>query len=233
MASTFKAVQDTMEDLNIVVWKALGRGGSLMGYQNDSKADLDTSVSRLKKLLLEQSGDIVRVELHPVERKSAKGGDMMKIIKMDVDLNSIRGAVAGVPVTGDTKDLQTMIKQLTDQNMKLQAELIETRYTNKIAELEKKIEGINDGDPMNKLLEGLLPVLAAYLPSLMKAPAAPAQGSAINGMPLQSESNLMEQWRSVDPEASMVLSAVVNLATNHTAIYQSAKPSLMQYYEPE
>lgn len=229
MASSFKAVQDTMEDLNIVVWKVLGRGGSLMGYQNDSKHDLDGSISRLKKLLVEQSGDVVRVELHPLERKTAKGGDMMKVIKMDVDLNSIRGTVAGIPIQNDSKDLQQMIKQLTDQNMKLQAELIEAKYTNKITELEKKIEGINDGDPMNKLLEGLLPVLAAYLPSLMKAPAAPSQTPSINGLPPMMD--LVSEWTAVDPEAGKVLAAVVNLAVNHSAIYQSAKPSLMQYYE--
>jgi hypothetical protein len=181
MAVTFQAVADTMADMNITQWKVKSRSGSLIGYENKCK-DVDLSLIRLRKLLDQLQDDFVRVELQPNPSSTEKGGDMKSIIKMDVDLSSMK-PVSGIPMMhagADNKELE----KLREQVKRLELEKIELTYKQQITDLHKKIDGIKDEDPIGRLLDVITPVLAAYIPQMMGAKApAPA---VINGPPMSS-----------------------------------------------
>lgn len=176
MAVTFQAVADTMTDMGIPQWTVKSRSGSLIGYERKCK-DVDLSLSRLRKLLEQSQDDFVRVELQPNPSTTEKGGDMKGIIKMDVDLASLK-PVSGIPVVhsgGDSKEL----RELRELVKKLELEKIELTYKQQITDLHKKIDGIKEEDPIGRLIDVITPVLAAYIPQMMgaKAPTTPV----ING----------------------------------------------------
>lgn len=222
MASTFKAVTDTMEDLQITSWKAYSRGGSLLGYYNEKSVGVEGSINRLRKLLEQQLGDFVKVELLPTT-KAKQGGDFSKVIKMEVDLNSLRStptAVSGHVPSEDIAQLRKMLTEATNTIMRLNTDLIEQKYTNRIAELEKTIEGVGSEDPINRLLELVIPIFATSLTSPKTAP------NDINGLP---GDDLLARLIKVDPDGYRVLVAIVEIAEKHTEIYKTFKPTILNY----
>ena len=222
MASTFKAVTDTMEDLTITSWKAFSRGGSLLGYYSEKSGGVENSINRLRKLLEQQLGDFVKVELLPTT-KAKQGGDFTKVIKMEVDLNSLRStptAVSGHVPSEDIAQLRKMLTEATNTIMRLNTDLIEQKYTNRIAELEKTIEGVGSEDPINRLLELVIPIFATSLTSPKTAP------NDINGLP---GDDLLARLIKVDPDGYRVLVAIVEIAEKHTEVYKTFKPTILNY----
>lgn len=222
MASTFKAVTDTMEDLQITCWKAYSRGGSLLGYYSEKSGGVESSINRLRKLLEQQLGEFVKVELLPTT-KSKQGGDFTKVIKMEVDLNSLRStptAVSGHVPSEDIAELRKMLTEATNTIMRLNTDLIEQKYTNRIAELEKTIEGVGSEDPINRLLELVIPIFATSLTSPKTAP------NDINGLP---GDDLLARLIKVDPDGYRVLVAIVEIAEKHTEVYKTFKPTILNY----
>lgn len=222
MASTFKAITDTMEDLQITSWKAFSRGGSLLGYYNEKAVGVESSINRLRKLLEQQLGDFVKVELLPTT-KAKQGGDFTKVIKMEVDLNSLRSTptvVSGHVPSEDIAQLRKMLTEATNTIMRLNTDLIEQKYTNKIAELEKTIEGVGNEDPINRLLELVIPIFATSLTSPKIAP------NDINGLP---GDDLLARLIKVDPDGYRVLVAIVEIAEKHTEVYKTFKPTILNY----
>lgn len=222
MASTFKAVTDTMEDLQITSWKAYSRGGSLLGYYSEKSGGVESSINRLRKLLEQQLGEFVKVELLPTT-KSKQGGDFTKVIKMEVDLNSLRSTptvVSGHVPSEDIAQLRKMLTEATNTIMRLNTDLIEQKYTNRIAELEKTIEGVGSEDPINRLLELVIPIFATSLTSPKTAP------NDINGLP---GDDLLARLIKVDPDGYRVLVAIVEIAEKHTEVYKTFKPTILNY----
>ena len=222
MASTFKAVTDTMEDLQITCWKAYSRGGSLLGYYSEKSGGVESSINRLRKLLEQQLGEFVKVELLPTT-KAKQGGDFTKVIKMEVELNSLRSTptvVSGHVPNEDIAQLRKMLTEATNTIMRLNTDLIEQKYTNKIAELEKTIEGVGNDDPINRLLELVIPIFATSLTSPKAAP------NDINGLP---GDDLLARLIKVDKDGYRVLVAIVDIAENHTDVYKTFKPMILNY----
>ena len=222
MASTFKAVTDTMEDLQITSWKAFSRGGSLLGYYSEKSGGVESSINRLRKLLEQQLGEFVKVELLPTT-KAKQGGDFTKVIKMEVDLNSLRSTptvVSGHVPSEDIAQLRKMLTEATNTIMRLNTDLIEQKYTNRIAELEKTIEGVGSEDPINRLLELVIPIFATSLTSPKTAP------NDINGLP---GDDLLARLIKVDPDGYRVLVAIVEIAEKHTEVYKTFKPTILNY----
>lgn len=227
MASTFQAIEDTMNDMGAVVWRVVGKGGALIGYQNDATQDVQGSINRLRKLLEQQSGDLLRVELHPSPKQAKKGGDMMKVIKMDVDLSTVRaGTIAGmqtIPPGADFKELFKTIQELQQTNILLQTQLIEKKYEAQIEKLKEEINGINQNDPIGKLIDVVVPILAGSIPGMMKTQASPGD---INGLP---GDDLLIRLQKVDPDGYAVLNAIVVIAENNPDAYNTYKPMLINF----
>ena len=220
MASTFKSVTDTMSDMNIVTWSVKSRSGALLGYQHDLKMDIDMSIARLRKLLEGQQGDFVRVELQPPA--GGKGGDLKKVIKMDVDLSTVNPQITGINQVAPSHDfnrLEKMINELSAQNQALTAKLIESKYENKIKELETQINGVNQDDPIGRVLDLVIPILSAYIPKMVNQEGNPP---AINGVP-----DPVERLLTADPEGMKVIDAIANLAEKNPSMYNQYKPILL------
>lgn len=237
MASTFKAVSDTMHDMSFATYVVKSRGGSMIGYQLDKKMGVDESIDRLKKLLLEQTGDMAKVEINP---KSAGGGDSYKCIKMDVDLSTVPGrAVSGIvhQTQGMSSDYQKLIDKQNAELMKLKEEIIELRYQQKIDKLQEQISGIKDNDPIGKLTEVLVPVLIQYLPGLL----TPKDAKTINGVEsdtVATNFNLSRKDRAalmaselmkIDGEGDELLAAIYLIASKSINSYNTYKPTLINY----
>ena len=216
MAASFKAVSDTMEDMNIILWKVKGRGNSLIGYNNDLKLSIDASIGRLKKLLLEQKGDFVRVELDPPNKKGSenvKGGDTTTI-KMEVDLSTLQNtsSINGINTnhSSDYSKLEKMINDLREENKSLQLAAIENKYQGQIEDLKKQINGVDD-DPIGRIVELVIPILSTYLPQML----SPKQPSQINGVPDDDDTNsIIDRIKSVIPNLNFYLEKFAVMAEN-------------------
>jgi hypothetical protein len=231
--TTFNAVRDTMRDLNCPVWKVKGRSGTLIGYQQDPSLDVELSIQRMHKLLGEVKGDAVRVELQPNPPKGSakKGGNTLHILKMDVDLSTVNpsgsgSGMAGIPAqpAGDFSRFEAMLQKLMDQNAELQSQLIKTKYEQQIQALEQKIEGISNqqpDDPIGKVIDMMIPILAQALPSMMQKSG---QSPVINGIDADPVARLLQ----ADPEGMIVIEAIAKLAEHKPEIYQQYKPLLLQ-----
>lgn len=238
MASTFKAVSDTMHDMNLTTYVVKSRGGSMIGYQLDKKMGADEAIERLKKLLLEQTGDIAKVEINP---KSAGGGDSYKCIKMDVDLSTVPGrAISGVVhQPGPSVEYSKLIEKQNAEILALKEKVIELQYQQKIDKLQEQISGIKENDPIGKITEMLVPVLAQYLPTLL----APKDSRAINGINdaaemVAADFNLSRLERAklmaselikIDAEADEILAAIYIIASKSIDAYNGYKPTLINY----
>ena len=219
MTSTFKSVTDTMSDMKISTWSVRSRSGDLIDFQHD-KIDVDMSIARLRKCLEGLQGDYVRVELDPPP--GGKGGNLKKVIKKNVDLSTVNPQMAGIGQIMPSQDftrLEKMISELSQQNQALTAKLIESKYENKIKELEQQINGVGNDDPIGRVIDLVIPILSAYIPKMMNQDGNPP---AINGVP-----DPMERLLAVDPEGMKVVEAIANLAEKNPSMYNQYKPILL------
>lgn len=236
MATTFKAVTDTMVDLNLPVWQVKSRtGGTNLGYQLNEKMDVDSSIDRLKKLLTEITADTVKVVLIPSLTKG-KGGNMMKQINMEVDLSSLRPAAVSVGNLPANSKYEQLIQELNDRNNKLAQQLIETRYQQQIEELNKKIEGLETAkptDPINRLLELVIPIalqnpaISGWINGLLGSAASTTERKDINGIE-EEEASPIDRLAKIDPDYLSFIDAVATAAENDVKQYFMYKEMLVR-----
>lgn len=216
MASTFKYVTDTMRDLNISTWMISSPKRKNIGAQLDGKLDIDMSISRLRNALENQRGEYVTITLDP---PIGKGGDRKNTMMIDVDLSTVNTPVSGVGCLGPTGDfsrLEKMIANLAEQNQKLQAALIESKYENQIKDLQQQIAGAQESDPIGRVLELVIPILSAYVPKMMNP-----EGPTINGP------DPVARLLAVDSDGMKVIEKIAELAENKPDTYAMYKPMLM------
>lgn len=226
MASTFKAVTDTMEDLQITSWKAFDKKRNLLSYYNAKNGDVESSINRLFKLLEQQLGDFVQVELIPTT-KAKQGGDFSKVIKMEIDLNSLRSipiVVSGHVPSEDIAQLRKLLTEATNTIMQLNTDLIEQKYAAKFAEMERRIEGQTELSITDKMLTEVIPLIPGGIAALIAYFNKPRQ--EINGLP---GDDLLARLIKVDPDGYRVLVAIVEIAENHTEVYKTFKPTILNY----
>ena len=150
MAVTFQAVADAMADLKISKWTVKSRSGSMMGYERTNK-DVDSSIQRLRKVLEQCQDDLVRVELNPNPKEDGPGGDNKKVLKFDVDLSTLK-PVSGIPSAISSSESKEL-RELREKVKELELAAIEQKYQAQIIDLNKKIDGIRDDDPIGRLIE--------------------------------------------------------------------------------
>ena len=235
MATTFKAVTDTMVDLNLPVWQVLSRtGGSSIGYQLNEKMDVESSIERLKKLLTEITADSVKVVLIPSLTKG-KGGNTLNQINMEVDLSSLRPQVAGIGNTPVNSKYEQLIQELNERNNKLAQQLIETKYQQQIEQLNKKIEGLETAkptDPINRLLELVIPIalqnpaISGWIGGLLGGAAPGPERKDINGLE-EEEVSPIDRLAKIDPDYLSFIDAVATAAENDVKQYFMYKEMLV------
>lgn len=242
MATTFKAVTDTMQDLNITVWQVKSRtGNNLLGYQLDEKLDIGSSIDRLKKLLTEITSDSVKVTLIPNLTKG-KGGNTLNQLNFEVDLTSLRPAAAVTGIAAMPANYNQVIQDMNDRYNKLAQELVETRYQQQINQLQAKIEGLENAQPattIDRFLELVIPIGSAALQSFLNSPRViawlnaytpdqqqPVNRKDINGIEEEEESTALDRLAAVDPDYNTFLEAVATAAEKNPDQYFMYKKML-------
>lgn len=192
-------------------------GKSLLAEQDDDGKDVSASAALLKDKLNSIGAGYLTVNISGVNKKNRKAGEALKVRTYTVLAGSIDNKVSALPVAGfDTKELEKM----RAENEALKLQIVENKYQQKLNELEKKIEGLENEEenPIGRLESIILPIITnMFSTSVTPAPV-------INGV---EETTLLDQWQSVDPEAIKVLEKIVSLAVNKPDMYKTYKPILL------
>jgi hypothetical protein len=208
-----------MHEANLNCWN-IKDGKALVGEQDDDSKDVTTSASMLKNKLENLGSGYITVNLSGVCKKNRKAGETLKIRTYTV---IIGGATkAPVAVSGiDSRELA----ELRESNKKLEMQLIESRYQQKLDDLNKKIEGLqsDEDNPIGRLETILIPIITEIFTGSM-ARSSTSVGPVINGI---EENNLIDKWLEVDSEAIKVLEKIVSLAVNNPSMYKQYKPILL------
>jgi hypothetical protein len=192
-------------------------GKSLLAEQDDDGKDVSASAALLKDKLNSIGAGYLTVNISGVNKKNRKAGEALKVRTYTVLAGATDNKVSALPVAGfDTKELEKM----RAENEALKLQIVENKYQQKLNELEKKIEGLENEEenPIGRLESIILPIITnMFSTSVTPAPV-------INGV---EETTLIDQWQSVDPEAIKVLEKIVSLAVNKPDMYKTYKPILL------
>ena len=195
-------------------------GKALVAEQDDEDKDVSTSASMLKNKLENLGSGYMTVNLSGVCKKNRKAGETMKIRTYTV----IIGGATKAPVAVSGIDSRE-ISELREANKKLEMALIESRYQQKLDDLNKKIEGLqsDEDNPIGRLETILIPIITEIFTSTVGRNSN-SIAPVINGV---VENDLMDRWLEVDSEATEVLEKIVSLAVNNPKVYKSYKPILL------
>ena len=221
-ATPLEYIIDEMQEHSLNCWN-IKDGTSMAGEQDDEGMDIHTSVQKLKSKLSGLGAGYYTLNLSKVnkgKRKGAEANNSRKYTVLAGSSKEVQNMV--IPVSGvPNKELET----LREQNEKLKLQIIEHKYEMKLNELNKKIEGLqNDEDnPIGRLETILIPIITEIFTGSM-AKSSTSVVPVINGI---TETNLIDQWLSVDPNATEVLEKIVSLAINNPSMYKQYKPILL------
>lgn len=197
-------------------------GKSLLAEQDDDSKDTSASAAQLKDKLHSIGAGYVTVNLSGVNKKGRKGAEALKVRTYSVVCGGSDKSQAVAPVNGiPSKEIQ----ELREANKKLEMMLIESKYQQKLDDLNKKIEGLEseDENPIGRLETILIPIITEIFTNGMNK-GAQVIAPTINGV---QEETLIDQWMSVDPEAPEVLKKIVTLAITKPDVYKTYKPILL------
>jgi hypothetical protein len=195
-------------------------GKSLVAEQDDQDKDVTTAASMLKDKLQNIGNGYMTVNLSGVCKKNRKAAETTKVRTYTVITGE--ATKAAVAVNGiESKELS----ELREANKKLEMQLIESRYQQKLDDLNKKIEGLQNDEenPIGRLETILIPIITEIFTGNM-ARSTTSVAPVINGI---EENSLVDKWLEVDPEANKVLEKIVGLAINNPSMYQQYKPILL------
>lgn len=193
-------------------------GKALLAEQDDDSKDVSASAALLQDKIKSIGAGYLTVNLSGVNKKNRKAAEALKVRQYTVLAGGGDQKATPVAVSGfDNKELE----KVRAENEALKLQLVENKYQQKLNELEKKIEGLeneDENDPIGRLETLFLPIITNMF-STSVTPAPP-----INGV---VENDLLDQWQEVDPEALKVLEKIVMLAVTKPDMYKTYKPILL------
>ena len=192
-------------------------GKALLAEQDDDSKDVSASAALLQDKIKSIGAGYLTVNLSGVNKKNRKAAEALKVRQYTVLAGSSDKGVTPIAINGyDSKELD----KVRAENEALKLQLVENKYQQKLNDLEKKIEGLENGedDPIGRLETIFLPIITnMFSTSVTPAPT-------INGV---EDNDLINQWEAVDPEASKVLEKIVTLAVTKPDLYKTYKPILL------
>ena len=220
-----KFVIDSARKLNLVFWQ-ITEGGNELARQ-DEELSLDDSLQILEDTINEL-------------KESARSGDKVKISMQSMAMSG--GRKKGMqlrtfyiylkePETRSSQQIGSL--GLVEENIRLKLEM---QHDKEKSELLKRIEALEapeqETGQLDKTIEGINNLLNHPITSLVmgyfvnKTATAPAP--AINGLPKQDYSDLLERIEKIDPEFNTMLNAIVTSAENDAASYFMYKKMLVK-----
>ena len=193
-------------------------GKALLAEQDNDSKDISASAALLQDKIKSIGAGYLTVNLSGVNKKNRKAAEALKVRQYTVLAGGADNKALPVQaVSGfDNKELEKM----RAENEALKLQIVENKYQQKLNDLEKKIEGLENGedDPIGRLETIFLPIITnMFSTSVTPAPT-------INGV---EDNDLINQWEAVDPEASKVLEKIVTLAVTKPDLYKTYKPILL------
>lgn len=221
-ATPLEYIIDEMNEHSLNCWN-IKDGTSMAGEQDDEGMDIHTSVQKLKSKLSGLGAGYYTLNLSRVNKGKRKGAEANNSRKYTVLAGSnkeVQNMI--VPVSGvSNKELE----DLREANKKLEMALIESKYQQKLDDLNKKIEGLqnDDDNPIGRLETILIPIITEIFTSNVGRNTT-SVAPVINGV---AETDLIDRWLEVDPNATEVLEKIVSLAVNNPSMYKQYKPILL------
>ena len=193
-------------------------GKALLAEQDDDSKDVSASAALLQDKIKSIGAGYLTVNLSGVNKKNRKAAEALKVRQYTVLAGGADNKALPVQAVSGFDNKET--EKLRAENEALKLQLVENKYQQKLNELEKKIEGLENGeeDPIGRMESIILPIITnMFSTSVTPAPT-------INGV---EDNDLINQWEAVDPEALKVLEKIVTLAVNKPDLYKTYKPILL------
>lgn len=193
-------------------------GKALLAEQDDDSKDISASAALLQEKIKSIGAGYLTVNLSGVNKKNRKAAEALKVRQYTVVAGGTDNK--SLPVQAVSGFDNKEIERMRAENEALKLQIVENKYQQKLNDLEKKIEGLEneDNDPIGRLESIILPIVTnMFSTSVTPAPT-------INGI---ENNDLLEQWEEVDPEAVKVLEKIVTLAVNKPDLYKTYKPILL------
>tara|TARA_R110000868_G_scaffold126421_5_gene333494 strand:+ start:1492 stop:2184 length:693 start_codon:yes stop_codon:yes gene_type:complete len=224
-----KFVIDSARKLNLVFWQITEGGHELARQDEDLSIDdslqiLDDTINELKESA--RSGDKVKVAMQsqPMESTGRKKG--MHLRTFYIYLKEPESA----------RNMQGISNlSLLEENIRLKMTM---EHEKEKSEWIKRIEALENAEEetegFDKVINGLNNLMASPATQLLiglmmngkGSPTAPAP--AINGLPKQDYSDLLERIEKIDPEFNSMLNAIVIAAESEPATYFMYKKQLVK-----
>ena len=193
-------------------------GKALLAEQDDDSKDVSASAALLQDKIKSIGAGYLTVNLSGVNKKNRKAAEALKVRQYTVLAGGADNKALPVQAVSGFDNKET--EKLRAENEALKLQLVENKYQQKLNELEKKIEGLENGeeDPIGRMESIILPIITnMFSTSVTPAPT-------INGV---EDNDLINQWEAVDPEALKVLEKIVTLAVTKPDLYKTYKPILL------
>lgn len=193
-------------------------GKALLAEQDDDSKDVSASAALLQDKIKSIGAGYLTVNLSGVNKKNRKAAEALKVRQYTVLAGGADNKALPVQAVSGFDNKEN--EKLRAENEALKLQLVENKYQQKLNELEKKIEGLENGeeDPIGRMESIILPIITnMFSTSVTPAPT-------INGV---EDNDLINQWEAVDPEALKVLEKIVTLAVNKPDLYKTYKPILL------
>jgi hypothetical protein len=221
-----KFVIDSARKLNLVFWQ-ITEGGNELARQ-DEEISLDDSLLILEDTINElkesaRSGDKVKVSMQSQQMTSSGRKKGMNLRSFFIYLKE--------PEMRNNQTIGNL--GLVEENIRLKLGM---QHDKEKSELLKRIEALEapeeEAGQLDKTIEGINNLLNHPITSLVmgyfinKGTTAPAP--AINGLPKQDYSDLLERIEKIDPTFITMLGAIVTAAENNSADYFMYKNMLVK-----
>jgi hypothetical protein len=219
-----KFVIDSARKLNLVFWQISDAGNEIA--RQDEEISLDDSLQILEDTINElkdnaRSGDKIKVSMQsqPMTNKGRVKGIAMRTFNIYLK-EPEQKQMQGIGNIG-----------LIEENLRLKLEM---QHDKEKSELLKRIEALEapeESGQLDKTIEGINTLLNHPITSLVVgwfANKAAAPAPAINGLPKQDYSELLERIEKIDPTFITMLAAIVEAAEQNSGQYFMYKNMLVK-----
>jgi hypothetical protein len=220
-----KFVIDSARKLNLSFWQ-ISEGGNELARQ-DEDISLDDSLTILEDTINDlkenaRNGDKIKVSMQSQQMTSSGRKKGMNLRSFFIYLKE--------PEMRNNQSIGNL--GLMEENIRLKLEM---QHDKEKSELLKRIEALEapeeEAGQLDKTIEGINnllnhPITSLVMGYFVNKAATPAP--AINGVPEQDYSDLLERIEKIDPDFNSMLNAIVTSAENDASSYFMYKKMLVK-----
>ena len=146
-------VLQKVTDNKLIYWKVEAAGQSHPIDQQREEISIIESANKLEGLLETLSAGVITITASPIAL-SGRGGDRSQMQQFKVKLEDSIKPINGQPESGQNMGLLDRIKAL-------EVSLVEQKYQRMLEDKDRELRELREGSTTDKLINGLLPIMAA------------------------------------------------------------------------